>query len=162
MTKMTRIALAALAVMGATTAMAQSSVTLYGRINTTVERQKVGDESVSGLYNNASRWGIRGTEDLGGGLLDDGAGDAAFEGVLGRLGGEADQAVALAQGLFPVLDPGDEHIVVQRLPALIDDDQGGMPVETLLHPVEQVHHGRRAQGGVVQQLGHVEAQRRGR
>jgi predicted porin len=49
MTKMTRIALAALAVMGATTAMAQSSVTLYGRINTTVERQKVGDESVSGL-----------------------------------------------------------------------------------------------------------------
>lgn len=68
MTKMTRIALAALAVMGATTAMAQSSVTLYGRINTTVERQKVGDESVSGLYNNASRWGIRGTEDLGGGL----------------------------------------------------------------------------------------------
>ena len=34
MTKMTRIALAALAVMGATTAMAQSSVTLYGRIST--------------------------------------------------------------------------------------------------------------------------------
>ncbi|NIF84446.1 porin [Comamonas sp. Tr-654] len=68
MTKMTRIALAALAVMGATTAMAQSSVTLYGRINTTVERQKSGDQSVSGLYNNASRWGIRGTEDLGGGL----------------------------------------------------------------------------------------------
>ena len=69
MTKMTRIALAALAVMGATTAMAQSSVTLYGRINTTVERQKIsGQGSVSGLYNNASRWGIRGTEDLGGGL----------------------------------------------------------------------------------------------
>lgn len=68
MTKMTRIALATLAVMGATTAMAQSSVTLYGRINTTVERQKIGDQSVSGLYNNASRWGVRGTEDLGGGL----------------------------------------------------------------------------------------------
>ncbi|MEQ6433469.1 porin [Comamonas sp. w2-DMI] len=68
MTKMTRIALAALAVMGATTAMAQSSVTLYGRINTTVERQKIGDNSVTGLYNNASRFGFRGTEDLGGGL----------------------------------------------------------------------------------------------
>ncbi len=69
MTKMTRIALAALAVMGATTAMAQSSVTLYGRINTTVENQKIsGQGSVNGLYNNASRWGIRGTEDLGGGL----------------------------------------------------------------------------------------------
>ena len=68
MTKMTRIALAALAVMGATTAMAQSSVTLYGRINTTVERTKNGDVSNTSMENNASRWGIRGTEDLGGGL----------------------------------------------------------------------------------------------
>ena len=68
MTKMTRIALAALAVMGATTAMAQSSVTLYGRINTTVEHQKLGDQSTTGLVNNSSRWGMRGSEDLGGGL----------------------------------------------------------------------------------------------
>ncbi|MBV8249040.1 MAG: porin [Comamonas sp.] len=68
MTKMTRIALAALAVMGATTAMAQSSVTLYGRINTTVEHQKLGDQSTTGLVNNSSRFGFRGTEDLGGGL----------------------------------------------------------------------------------------------
>ena len=68
MTKMTRIALAALAVMGATTAMAQSSVTLYGRINTTVEHQKLGDRSATGMVNNSSRWGVRGTEDLGGGL----------------------------------------------------------------------------------------------
>lgn len=68
MTKMTRIALAALAVMGATTAMAQSSVTLYGRINTTVERQKLGDATKTGLFNNASRFGLMGTEDLGGGL----------------------------------------------------------------------------------------------
>ena len=68
MTKMTRIALAALAVMGATTAMAQSSVTLYGRINTTVEHQKLGDTSATVLQNNASRFGLRGTEELGGGL----------------------------------------------------------------------------------------------
>lgn len=68
MTKMTRIALAALAVMGATTAMAQSSVTLYGRINTSIEHQKLGDQKATGMVNNASRWGIRGTEDLGGGL----------------------------------------------------------------------------------------------
>lgn len=68
MTKMTRIALAALAVMGATTAMAQSSVTLYGRINTTVERQKLGNDSNTVMQDNNSRWGIRGTEDLGGGL----------------------------------------------------------------------------------------------
>ena len=69
MTKMTRIALAALAVMGTTAAMAQSSVTLYGRINTTVENQKIsGQSSVTGLVNNSSRWGVRGSEDLGGGL----------------------------------------------------------------------------------------------
>ena len=69
MTKMTRIALAALAVMGATTAMAQSSVTLYGRINTTIENQKIsGQSSATGMVNNSSRWGVRGTEDLGGGL----------------------------------------------------------------------------------------------
>ncbi|MFN3734915.1 porin [Comamonas testosteroni] len=68
MTKMTRIALAALAVMGATTAMAQSSVTLYGRVNTSIEHQKLGDTSATGMVNNASRFGIRGTEDLGGGL----------------------------------------------------------------------------------------------
>ena len=68
MTKMTRIALAALAVMGATTAMAQSSVTLYGRINTTVEQQKLGSNSATVMQNNSSRGGVRGTEDLGGGL----------------------------------------------------------------------------------------------
>ncbi len=68
MIKMNRIALAALAVLGTTTAMAQSSVTLYGRVNTTVEHQKTGDEKVTGMFNNASRFGFRGVEDLGGGL----------------------------------------------------------------------------------------------
>ena len=68
MTKMTRIALATLAVMGATTAMAQSSVTLYGRVNTSIEHQKQGSQSATGMVNNASRFGIRGIEDLGGGL----------------------------------------------------------------------------------------------
>nr|WP_312377898.1 porin [Delftia acidovorans] len=68
MIKMNRVALAVLAVLGSTTVMAQSSVTIYGRINTTIERQKIGDDSVSGLYDNNSRWGIRGVEDLGGGL----------------------------------------------------------------------------------------------
>ena len=68
MQKMTRIVLAALAVAGTTAAMAQSSVTLYGRVNTTVERQKVGDVSNTGMFNNSSRFGFKGTEDLGGGL----------------------------------------------------------------------------------------------
>ena len=56
-----------------------------------------------------------------GGLLDDRRGDAAVQGVGGALGAETDDAVALADGLFPVLDPPDEHRVVQHLPALVRD-----------------------------------------
>lgn len=49
--------------------MAQSSVTLYGRVNTSVESQQVGDASrATVVQNNSSRWGMRGTEDIGGGL----------------------------------------------------------------------------------------------
>lgn len=53
---------------GTTTAFAQSSVTLYGRLNTTLEQQKSGATKLTGLFNNSSRFGLRGTEDLGGGL----------------------------------------------------------------------------------------------
>ena len=68
MTKLNRLMLAVLAVTGTTAALAQSSVTIYGRVNTTVERQKVGDLTTTGMVNNASRFGFRGVEDLGGGL----------------------------------------------------------------------------------------------
>ncbi|NMM77690.1 porin [Acidovorax sp. SRB_14] len=63
-----RLLLALLAVVGSSAALAQSSVTLYGRVNTTVEHQKTGDTKVNGLFNNSSRFGFKGTEDLGGGL----------------------------------------------------------------------------------------------
>jgi len=68
MKKTQRALLAAVAVAGTSAALAQSSVTLYGRINTTVEQQKSGGTQLTGLFNNASRWGLRGSEDLGGGL----------------------------------------------------------------------------------------------
>ncbi len=68
MQKPSRLLLATLALLGTSAVFAQSSVTLYGRINTTVERQKDGGVSTTGMFNNASRWGVRGTEDLGGGL----------------------------------------------------------------------------------------------
>jgi predicted porin len=62
------IAAAALATVG-TSAFAQSSVTIYGRLNLTVERQKpASDESNWVMQNNSSRWGLKGVEDLGGGL----------------------------------------------------------------------------------------------
>jgi predicted porin len=67
---MKKIALvAALAAATAAPAFAQSSVTLWGRLNTTVESQKVGNQDrKSVVENNNSRLGLRGTEDLGGGL----------------------------------------------------------------------------------------------
>ena len=53
----------------ASAAHAQSSVTLYGRLNVTLESQRVGDASrVNKMMDNSSRWGVKGSEDLGGGL----------------------------------------------------------------------------------------------
>ena len=66
-----------------------------------------------------------GHEDLGRRLLDDRAGDPALERVLGALRGEADDAVALADRLLPILDPAHEDVVVERLPAFVDDDDRG-------------------------------------
>lgn len=66
--KKSLIALAVLASSGA--AMAQSSVTLYGVVDTSIGYVK-GQESVSGMLNSGnatSRLGFRGTEDLGNGL----------------------------------------------------------------------------------------------
>ncbi|MEG0719724.1 MAG: porin [Comamonas sp.] len=66
--KKSLIALAVLASSGA--AMAQSSVTLYGVVDTSIGYVK-GEESVSGMLNSGnatSRLGFRGVEDLGNGL----------------------------------------------------------------------------------------------
>ena len=63
-----RLLLALLAVVGSSAALAQSSVTLYGRVNTSIEHQKTGDVTVNGMVNNSSRFGFKGVEDLGGGL----------------------------------------------------------------------------------------------
>jgi len=66
---MKKIALVAAIAAFAAPAFAQSSVTLYGRLNTTVESQKVGNqERKEVVANNSSRIGFKGVEDLGGGL----------------------------------------------------------------------------------------------
>ncbi len=61
---------AAVASLAAGSALAQSSVTIYGRANVSAESQKnigaAGTQRV--LQNSASRLGFKGTEDLGGGL----------------------------------------------------------------------------------------------
>jgi len=60
--------LAVLAVCGTSAAMAQSSVSIYGRVNTSVEHQKQGNVSATGMVSNSSFIGFKGTEDLGNGL----------------------------------------------------------------------------------------------
>jgi predicted porin len=60
---------ALLAGLAATSAQAQSSVTAYGRLNLTIERQKdAADKTKTVMQNNSSRIGFKGTEDMGGGL----------------------------------------------------------------------------------------------
>jgi predicted porin len=59
---------AALAATAATSALAQSNVTIYGRLNTSLERQDLNGVTRNGVENNSSRIGFKGTEDLGGGL----------------------------------------------------------------------------------------------
>jgi predicted porin len=49
-------------------ALAQSSVTVYGRINLSLEHQKSNGTTIDQAVDNASRIGFTGSEDLGGGL----------------------------------------------------------------------------------------------
>jgi predicted porin len=59
---------AAVSALAAGSALAQSSVTVYGRLNVTAESIERNGVKTKELINNASRLGFRGTEDLGGGL----------------------------------------------------------------------------------------------
>jgi predicted porin len=67
--KRTLIAAAALATLGSSALAQSSNVQIYGRANVTIERQKFDGGSTDWvMQNNASRFGLRGTEDLGGGM----------------------------------------------------------------------------------------------
>jgi len=70
--KKTLVALAVMAVAGAASAqIAPNSVTLYGLIDTAVVFRDVGGVSTTTMdagTMNGSRWGMKGTEDLGGGM----------------------------------------------------------------------------------------------
>ena len=60
--------IATVAALAAGSAFAQGTTEIYGRINLTVESQKLNGQTDKGMFDNSSRIGIRGTEDLGGGL----------------------------------------------------------------------------------------------
>lgn len=64
--KKTLVALAVLAASGA--ALAQSSVTLYGLVDAVVHKDKGAPTRLSSGGVSTSRWGLKGEEDLGGGL----------------------------------------------------------------------------------------------
>ena len=59
---------AALATLVSGAALAQSSVTVYGRLNLSIERQDNNGTKTTVEQNNSSRLGFKGSEDLGGGL----------------------------------------------------------------------------------------------
>lgn len=94
--KKTLIALAAVAATSA--AFAQSSVTLYGVADAAIVKstgKSTAFASAAGMNNGTSRWGVRGTEDLGGGMkagfnfeqglsLADGSLSQAGAGAFGR------------------------------------------------------------------------------
>jgi len=129
--KKTLVAMAALAVVGA--ASAQSSVTLYGKIDWTLRNatQKVNGVSTAagnaGIQVNSaglsgSRWGMKGSEDLGGGMkavfqlesgfaVDDGGAVAGLSGaaLFGR------QAYAGLAGGFGQLTAGRQYTPIDTV-----------------------------------------------
>lgn len=128
--KKSLIALAALATIGSA-AMAQSSVTIYGRLDASIGAEKDGitDTTTSKLFNGnltPSRLGLRGSEDLGGGLranfqlesaltVDDGtAGGLQFRRAswVGLSGGFGEVRLGLADSPFKdIYDLGNSNNV---------------------------------------------------
>ena len=146
--KKTLVAIAALAAFGA--ASAQSSVTLYGRIDASIGSVKTttggvttsdpGVQIRSGAHT-GSRWGLKGTEDLGGGLkanfvleqgfnIDDGAQSAGSVGAIAAGAPAGAPAVVARQfhrqayvglsGGFGSLNIGRQYDVTDNMYGLYD------------------------------------------
>jgi predicted porin len=62
------LAIAAVSTLASGAALAQSTVTLYGRVNLAAESVDFNNVKLKKLNDIASRWGLKGSEDLGGGL----------------------------------------------------------------------------------------------
>ena len=139
MKKLTLVAGAVLALVSTTSAMAQSSVTLYGIVDAAVTytTKQVGGSrtGIDAGQLATSRWGMRGTEDLGGGLKanfvlegtlinDTGAGGLGFGGnttvagaTVGNAGGASNsmfdrQATVGVSGDFGAITLGRQNTVL--------------------------------------------------
>jgi predicted porin len=102
--------IAALSTLAAGSVLAQSNVTIYGRLNETVERQKSGSVSSTRVVDNSSRIGFKGAEDLGGGLkalfvIEHGF--AADTGAAGSPFWDRESTVGLSHATFGTLRLGN-------------------------------------------------------
>lgn len=109
---------AVLAVMSASTCMAQSSTTLWGRMDLGYQHIDMGGATRSGIDNGAygtSRFGIRGVEDLGGGLSARFALEASIAADNGEVGGggkffNRGSTVGLASTTWGSVDLGRQYV----------------------------------------------------
>ncbi len=62
------------------------------------------------------------------------------------------------RGLQRLIDESGENLVVQQLPAFIEEDHDRLPVKQLLDAMEDIEQGRRAGRCVAQHARHVEAE----
>src|ERR1700738_210969 len=100
-------------------------------------------------------------ENLGRTLLDDGMRDRRRQRIPRRLGAEHHDAVLLADGFELVVGEIATRLISQRLPEFVDIDNQAPSVNQAFNSVKQVHHQRCADGWMIQQIGHVEADETG-
>src|SRR3546814_4987966 len=81
----------------------------------------------------------------------------ALERIGRRLRGEYQHRIALAVSFEAILREAPEGVVAQRLPELVDADNHPLACQELVDPVKQIQHDRRANVGIVEKIGHVEA-----
>jgi predicted porin len=126
--KKTLVAIAALAAIGA--ASAQSSVTLYGRIDASIGGTKTTTGgattadpgvSISSGALTGSRWGLRGSEDLGGGLK---ANFTLEQGFAIDTGAEATATLVFSRQAFVGLSGGFGTLNIGRQYDIVDNMYG--------------------------------------
>ncbi len=124
--KKTLLAIAALA--ASTAAMAQSSVTLYGVVDASVENVK-GDKSVNRVSSDnlsTSRFGLKGTEDIGGGLKANFVLESGLKVDTGATGTTAEPAKFWNRAAWVGLAGGFGDLRLGRIDSLIGDVAGNV------------------------------------
>src|SRR3546814_13156101 len=101
-----------------------------------------------------------GQQYLGRDLLQETVRDIRAQRIGRALRAENQEGVLLAVGLQAILGKGAESVITQRLPELIDVDHQSSAIQKAVDAMEHVHHDRRANFRIVEEVGHVEAEER--